>query len=124
MVCVRSEGHILDIKYFLPNSIDPPFKLAIDFNLICNLVILEHNSGSGNTAEIATQGDTAFSRHFPAKINSQIPCEVPLLPFLQDGFAHTAELVANNLNQIIRRSPRFQTLELRHLLTVFLYLLY
>ena len=48
----RREGRISNIKYFLPDSVDPPFKLQIGLDLIRNLLMFDGNTGADNTTEM------------------------------------------------------------------------
>jgi D-lactate dehydrogenase (cytochrome) len=49
----------------------------------------------------ATQSDTTFSYHFPANINRQISCKIPLFPFLQDRFTCACKFSGYRSHQIL-----------------------
>jgi hypothetical protein len=103
----RLRGRILNINYFLPDSINLPFQFAILFNMFRNKVMPYGNTRSGY-AEVATQSDTAFPRHFPAKINRHVSCKIPFFPFPQDHLTCTGKFVAYRWHQIFGCQPWFK----------------
>jgi hypothetical protein len=106
-------GRTLKINYFIADSIDTPLQFAIRFNLIRNVIVPDHNAGSGYATKKATQGDSAFARYFPAQVNSHISGKIPLFPLFYNGLTSTCKLFTNKRYQVFRGKPGFQTSKLK-----------